>query len=236
MNSPVTSIANKPYDKSVTLREKLKQSGIQHYLDQPGVTEVRVNQPGTIITESPAGWVAHDAPQCDLKILSELANAAAIYHGGTALDMRSPIKSVRLPSGQRGQIVIPPGCEPDTVALTFRTGGEGRFSIDDYIESGRLSDFKDVSVYHHTATDIQLQDYELAVLEAKKARDMKRFFQLCVDHKLTICIGGGTGSGKTMFMKALCDMNCRCRCTGTKSTCSTAISFRPRKRSSVACG
>jgi type IV secretion system protein VirB11 len=206
MNSHVTNIAHKPYDKSVTLREKLRQSGLQAYLNQPGVTEVRVNQPGTIITESPAGWVAHEAPQCSLSILRELANAAAIFHGGTALDIRNPIKSVRLPDGQRGQVVIPPGCEPETVALTFRTGGEGRFSIDDYVESGRLGDFKDVSVFQHIPDDIQLQDYELAILDAKKTRDMKRFFQLCVGHKLTICIGGGTGSGKTMFMKALCDL------------------------------
>lgn len=206
MNSHVTNFPAPRYDKSVTLREKLRQSGIQALLDQPGVTEVRVNQPGTIITESPAGWVAHEAPQCSLSILRELANAAAIFHGGTALDIRNPIKSVRLPDGQRGQVVIPPGCEPDTVALTFRTGGEGRFSIDDYVESGRLGDFKDVSMFQHIPEDILLQEYELAILEAKKARDMKRFFQLCVDHKLTICIGGGTGSGKTMFMKALCDL------------------------------
>src|SRR5471032_2001513 len=204
MNSPATNI--QPYDKSVTVREKLKQSGIQQYLEQPGVTEVRVNQPGIIITESPAGWVAHETPQCNLKILRELANAAAIFQGGTGLEMRNPIKSVRLPDGQRGQIVIPPACQPDTVALTFRTGGEGRYSIDDYIESGRLGDFRDVSVFRQIPDDIQLQDFELALLDAKSERDMKRFFQLCVDHKLTICIVGGTGSGKTMFMKALCDM------------------------------
>lgn len=204
MNSRPTDA--KPYDKSVTVREKLKQSGIQQFLEQEGVTEVRVNQPGTIITESPAGWVAHDCPQCHLKILRELANAAAIYQGGTALDMRNPIKSVRLPDGQRGQVVIPPACQPDTVALTIRTGGEGRYSIDDYVDSGRFDNFRDVSVFQAIPDDIKLQDYELAILEARNTGDMKRFFRLCVDHKLTICIVGGTGSGKTMFMKALCDM------------------------------
>lgn len=204
MSSHITNA--QPYDKSVTVREKLKQSGLQWFLEQPGVTEVRVNQPGTIITESPTGWVAHDSPQCSLKILRDLANAMAIFQGGTALDIRSPIKSVRLPDGQRVQVVIPPACQPDTVALTIRTGGDGRHSIDDYIESKRLANFRDVSIFRHIPDDIQLQDYELAILDAKNTRDMKRFFQLCVEHKLTICIVGGVGSGKTMFMKALCDL------------------------------
>jgi type IV secretion system protein VirB11 len=206
MNSHVTKLAHTPYDKSVTVREKLKQSGLQHFLDMPGVTDVRVNQPGTIITNSPDGIVHHDAPNCTLRMLRELANAAAIFQGGVALDMLNPIKPVRLPGGQRGQIVIPPGCEPDTVAMVFRTGGDGRFSIDDYVNSGRLSNFKDVSIFQDVPDDIHLQDFELEILAAKHAKDMKLFFQLCVDHKLTICIVGSTGSGKTMFMKAIADM------------------------------
>lgn len=202
MNSPITE----PYDRSVTVRSKLKQAGLQHYLDQDGITEVRVNQPGIIITESPDGWIAHNVPECNLKILQELANALSIYHGGAALDLKSPIKSVRLPNGERGQVVIPPACEPNTVALTFRRASQVRFSIDDYVNTGRLSNFRDVSYFKEIPADVRLQDHELELLAAKNARDMKLFFQLCIDHKLNICIVGGTGSGKTTFMKALCDM------------------------------
>ena len=42
MNSHVTSFPTPRYDKSVTLREKLRQSGLQQFLDQPGVPDVRV--------------------------------------------------------------------------------------------------------------------------------------------------------------------------------------------------
>jgi type IV secretion system protein VirB11 len=208
MNLPSTSgLCNvTPYDKSVTLREKLRLSGIQHFLDQPWITEVVVNEPGTVITESPAGWAAHSVPQCTLQILKQLANAASIFHDGTAPDVRSPIKSVRLPDGQRGQVVIPPACLPDTVGLTIRLGGNGRYSIDDYLATGRLADFRDVAVFKTVPDNVHLQDHELILLEAKAARDLKRFFELCIEHKLTICISGSTGSGKTTFMKALCDM------------------------------
>jgi type IV secretion system protein VirB11 len=208
MNLQNTSLAGSEttYDRSVTLREKLKRSGIQHFIDQPENTEVAVNEPGTIMTESPAGWIAHDAPQCTLAILKELANAAAIFSGGSQLDMDSPVKNVRLPDGQRGLVAIPPACTPNTVALTFRLGGGERYSIDDYISTNRLRDFRDVSVFKTVPDDVHLQDYELDLLAAKEAREMKRFFELCIEHKLTVCMSGGTGSGKTMFMKALCDM------------------------------
>lgn len=194
------------YDRSVTVRSKLEQTGIQAFLDEAGVTEVRVNQPCTIITESPAGWVAHERPQCTLRLLKELANALSIFHGGTALDLKNPIKSVRLPDGQRGQIVIPPGCETNTVALTFRIASPVRFSLDDYINSGRLTNFRDVSFFKDVPDLVHLQDYELEIMAAKKALDMKLFFELCIKYKLNICMVGGTGSGKTTFMKALSDM------------------------------
>lgn len=208
MNSQPTKAMGSvtPYDRSVTLRDKLKQSGIQDFIDQPGITEVAVNEPGTIMTESPAGWTAHAAPGCTLALLKELANAAAIFSGGTALDINSPVKNVRLPDGQRGLVAIPPACTPNTVALTFRLGGGERYSMNDYIITKRLADYRDVSVFKTVPEDVHLQDFELDLLQAKEARDMKRFFELCIEHKQTVCISGGTGSGKTTFMKALCDM------------------------------
>lgn len=204
MNSLGTNVAT--YDKSVTLREKLKQAGIQRFLDMPGLTDVEINEPGVIFTESSAGRTRHDVPQCSLQLLRELANAASIFHGGTALDIRSPIKSVRLPDGQRGQLVIPPACPEGTVALAFRLGGGDRYPMAEYISTGRLANFKDVSVFREVPAGVHLQDFELEILEAKENRDMHRFFQLCIDHKLNVCISGGTGSGKTTFMKALSDL------------------------------
>jgi len=58
MNSLGTNVA--AYDKSVTLREKLKQAGIQRFLDMPGLTDVEINEPGVIFTESSAGRTRHD--------------------------------------------------------------------------------------------------------------------------------------------------------------------------------
>ncbi|GJJ05676.1 P-type DNA transfer ATPase VirB11 [Duganella rhizosphaerae] len=194
------------FDRSVTVREKLKQCGLQRFFDMPGITDVRVNQPGTIITESSEGWKAYPVPECNLQILRELANAASIFNGGTALDEQSPIKSVRMPDGQRGQIVIHPGCERDTVAMVFRIASSQRFSIDDYVRTNRLKNFHDVSTFKEVPDNVHLQPFELDLLSAKNTRDMRRFFELCIEHKLNICMSGGVGSGKTTFMKALADL------------------------------
>ena len=207
MNSLNTNVA--AYDKSVTVREKLKQAGLQQFLDQGeqgDLTELEINEPGVVFTDSPSGKKKHLVPQCTLQLLRELANAASIYHGGTALDLRSPIKPVRLPDGQRGQIVIPPACTEGTVALTFRLGGGGRYPFESYDQTGRLAGYKDVSLFREVPAGVYLQDFELELLEAKEARDMKRFFRLCIEHRLNICMSGSTGSGKTAFMKALADL------------------------------
>jgi type IV secretion system protein VirB11 len=196
------------YDKSVTLREQLRMSGLQRFLDQAdsGVTDVVVNEPGVVFTESVVGRIRHEVPQATLALLRELANSASIFSGGTPLDLRSPIKNVRLPDGQRGIVVIPPACPENTVSLAFRLGGGARFSLDEYLATGRLNNFRDVSVFRSVPEGVHLQDFELEILQAKAARDMKRFFKLCVDHNLNVCISGGTGSGKTTFMKALSDL------------------------------
>lgn len=204
MNSLAT---NTPaYDNSITVREKLKQSGLQRFLDEKGYTELVVNEPGVVFTESPAGWVRHEVPQCTLPILEELANAASVFHGGTPFALDAPIKSIRLPDGQRVQLVMPPACPDGQLALTIRLGGNERYSLDDYIATGRLAEFRDLSVFREVPQDVHLRDFEFELLEAKAARDMKRFFQLCIDHKLNICISGETGGGKTFFMKALSDL------------------------------
>jgi type IV secretion system protein VirB11 len=204
MNSLGTNVA--AYDKSITVREKLKQTGIQQFLDDPAYTEIAVSYPGTVFTASPAGWTKHKVPQCTLQLLRELANAASIYHGGTALDMRAPIKKVRLPDNQRGLIVVPPACIDGTVSLTFRVGFDHRFSIDSFIETGRLGGFKDFSMFKQVPDDVHLLDFELELIALKEARDMKRFFQRCIENELSIGISGKTGSGKTAFMKALADL------------------------------
>ncbi|MES2206785.1 MAG: P-type DNA transfer ATPase VirB11 [Pseudomonadota bacterium] len=194
----------KHYDTSTTVRGLLKRTGIQEYLEKSGITEIAINRAGEIFTESAQGWQRYDEPRCELNLLNQLANALAIYNS-KQLNTQQPIQSVVLPDGERGQIVIPPACERDTVSITIRRPSPVRLSLEDYLSSGRLANFRDVSEHLEVPSDVLLQSWELDLLKAKAEKDIQRFLECAIQHKLNIVLVGATGSGKTTFTKALVD-------------------------------
>ncbi|MGY2492837.1 P-type DNA transfer ATPase VirB11 [Cupriavidus sp. CP313] len=215
------------YDQSVTVRSLLRASGLAHFMETPGITEIAINRPGEIATESSTGWQRHDAPACTLDMCRKLANALAIFNK-THISPADPIKPVRFPDGQRGQLAVPPACEPNTVSLTIRLPNPVRLGWEDYSRSGlldgfhdmasraesvstlvsqvQLQDARDVATHTSVPANVTLASFVHEMLAAKAQRDLKRFFELAIEHKLNIVLVGGTGSGKTTLMKMLADM------------------------------
>lgn len=185
----------------------LEQSGVKERLARQGVTEVAINRPFEIWTEtSSEGWLREEAPWLSLDLCQYLANTLAVYNH-RELTVKSPIKTVELPGGERGQIVIPPACEKGTVSMTFRKPSLQRFSFDDYVKSGR---FNSTNLTAHRQT--KLYEWQKEMKRLVTARNYVEFFKTAVKHKLNIIIFGGTGSGKTTFAKAVVDIypsNCR---------------------------
>lgn len=193
------------YDRSETVRDLLKRTGIQDYIDLAGAEDIAVNRPGEVFVDCGNGWERFDEPRCDFLSLKQLANALCVYNRNR-ISPEQPSKSVTLPDGQRGQIEIPPAVENDTVSLTIRCPSPVRYSLHDYIASGRVSKFQDVSDHLKAPDGIRLKDWEVEMMRCKTERNMERFFELAIEHKLNIVIVGGTGSGKTTFTKALVDL------------------------------
>lgn len=216
------------YAPDISARNILDRLGISEYLNRPGVTDVMINRPGEVFIDKPGGGIREENPLLDFKSLMELANVLAIYNK-KHISLAQPMHSVTLPDGERGHILIPPACEDQTVVYGFRKPSIDRFSLIDYINTGRLTGFRDMSEtalealdvidglysgrqYRDVADelrlpyDVRLDDYELDLLHYKANRDLAKFFQLAVAHKLNICMVGGTGSGKTTFSKAIADL------------------------------
>ncbi|WP_455289958.1 ATPase, T2SS/T4P/T4SS family [Cupriavidus necator] len=220
------------YDPSITVRSLLQACGLAPFLNAPGVTEVAINRPGEVAIERADGWTRYEVPQCSLDLCRKLANALVVFNKAT-LSPAAPIHPVRLPDGQRGQVVIPPACEPSTVSMTIRIPSPVRLRWEDYAQSGRLNGFEDVvatELARQRATGkaanesdlefgsfqdvsplgvpagVTLAEFELAMLQAKATRDLKRFFELGIANKLNFVLVGGTGSGKTTLMKMLADL------------------------------
>lgn len=221
------------YDRSKSLRGWLRETGMQPFLDDPANTEIAVNRPFELWTESSKGWQKHDLPKLDYHSLQHIGNTFAIYNK-LELNKDNPICSGVLPDGQRGQIVIPSACERDTVSISVRRASSTRFTLQDYIHSGRLDRWTDVSTFRPDCTiapdhliaklraeqqeithlsrvlnvpdDVHLQLFELQMLKAKADRDIDTFIRLGVQHKQNFCLVGATGSGKTTFTKSICDL------------------------------
>jgi len=181
----------------------LHQCSVLDHLSRPGVTEVAINRPGEIWTEtSGKGWERHEAPYLTLDLCKHLVNTLAVYNY-RVLTVNSPIKTVELPGseGYRAQLVIPPACERDTVSMTFRKPSLERFSLEDYAGSGRF-DLTNKERKSHT----ELMDWQIELKQLVKDGHFVQFFRQAVKRKLNIIIFGGTGSGKTTFAKAVVDV------------------------------
>lgn len=221
------------FDRSSTLKGMLSSFGIQEHLDNKDNTEVIINRPFELWTESSVGWKRFDMPRLSYKNLMAFATAFAAYNK-LEINKENPICSGVLPDGQRGQVAVPSAVERDTVSIVIRQPSMNRFSFADYVNSGRLDDWQDVSTfqtanmvlpasqiaqaleeakeiqylneYLRIPDDVQLQLFELRMLKAKADRNIDEFIRLAVENKQNLCLIGATGSGKTTFTKAICDL------------------------------
>ena len=217
------------FSNDITARNLLDKLGITEKLNQPGITEVLINRSGEMFTEDSRGFTYYENAILTLDNLKQLGNTLCVFNG-KALNIKHPIHSVTLPDGERGHIMMPPSCEDGTMVFAFRKPSNSRFNLSDYINTGRLSDFNDVSSHGvvdrrlvseieidsryvrdvcdkmKLPHDVKLADWQYRMLDYKANGDLSAFFQEAINRRLNICMVGGTGSGKTTFTKALADL------------------------------
>lgn len=182
----------------------LALTGIQAILDNPSVTEIAINQPGNIWFENNDGWQVTDAPSATFANLYHMAKILLNFSKiGTPLEQH-PICSVILPNGERGQIIVPPATEQGCVAVSIRKPSLTRFTIHDYINSGRFS-----NVHIAKKQDIELSERQRWLYELSRKgtpESIGQFISEAVKDRLNFLIVGGTGSGKTTVAKAIADL------------------------------
>lgn len=178
----------------------LEQAGITERLNRPGTTDVAINRPFELWTDTPQGWIREDAPWLNLNLCWRVANSlSALNH--RVLTAQTPIHTVELPHGERGQIVMAPACEKGTLSMTFRKPSLERFTLQDYINSGRFNRAQAIA-----APRQQLADWQLQMKAAHSGHNWEEFFRQAVEHRQNVIIFGGPGSGKTTFGKSLMDL------------------------------
>ncbi|MDE1005333.1 P-type DNA transfer ATPase VirB11 [Paraburkholderia fungorum] len=172
-------------------------------LADPALTELVINRPQRVLTETHLGWQAHDCADLDFERLMSFAVAIATLTNQEVSALH-PVLSALLPGDARVQIVIPPVVPPRTVSVTIRRPSSREKTLDAYCNEGLFAQ----TTWHRPAgldeamPALRQLDRDLA--RCLEAREFPAFFERAVRGRLNLVIAGSTGSGKTSFMKTLC--------------------------------
>jgi type IV secretion system protein VirB11 len=172
-------------------------------LEDPALTELVINRPQRVLTETHLGWQAHDCADLDFERLMSFAVAIATLTNQEVSALH-PVLSALLPGDARVQIVIPPVVPPRTVSVTIRRPSSREKTLDAYETEGLFA----MTTWHCPAgldeamPALRSRDREL--VRCLRAREFPAFFDLAVRGRVNLVIVGSTGSGKTSFMKTLC--------------------------------
>ncbi|WP_087019136.1 P-type DNA transfer ATPase VirB11 [Thaumasiovibrio subtropicus] len=183
------------FDKSTTIRTLLAESGLQAILDTPGLTELAINEPYVVLYDTGGDWQEKRLDMLSYDFLSELCQAFAVFNN---LSVDEGIFSIKLPDGERGQVVMPPVTQDGIISMTIRKPSLDRFDLASYQSSGRFA-------FTQKSGEEKECDINSRLSELKAQGDIAGFFRLAVESNKNILLVGGTGSGKTTVMKAMVD-------------------------------
>jgi type IV secretion system protein VirB11 len=194
-----TLLARLPDDASV--RELMRP--FASLLDNGDVTELVINRPQRVLTETHLGWHGFDYRDLDFERLMSFAVAVATLTN-QEVSAENPVLSALLPGDARIQIVIPPVVPPRTVSVTIRRPSSREKTLGIYRAEGLFarSEWHRPVGLDDATTGLRATDQHL--VRRLDEHDFAAFFELAVLARLNIVIVGNTGSGKTSFMKTLC--------------------------------
>ena len=91
---------------------------LRPFLQEPQITEICINRPGSVFLETNIGWQCETLPELDLDWCSRFAKLVANYTR-QRVDATSPLLSGSLPGGERVQLVLPPPPAPAASPSAF---------------------------------------------------------------------------------------------------------------------
>jgi type IV secretion system protein VirB11 len=169
---------------------------LQRLLDQPDVTEIAINRPGSVFIErlGASGMEAVDIPELTAEAIQHLAERVASATD-QAVNAERPLLSAALPTGERFQAVLPPAA-PEGGAIAIRRQVVSAMSLADYERGGALDLVR-------IAGEPQLTEDEAALIRRLEQQDVAGFLREAVRRRVSMVISGGTSTGKTTLLNAL---------------------------------
>ena len=177
-------------DRSVTLRQMMRP--VASYMADESVREITIPRPGDVFLKIGGQWQYCAAPELTFDYLQGLSEAMASYNKMNF----APIMSLKLPDGERGQVIRPPALIDGNLSINIRKHSTTVKTLEELAQEGAFSGWNDSSKDKRKAEDEKL-------LALKAAGDMVGFLHYAVQIRRNIVIGGKTGSGKTTFARSL---------------------------------
>lgn len=160
---------------------------------EDGIQEISINGPGEAWVEK-YGEMRHESlPSLTIEHLRSLAHLVAQSTSQT-ISEEKPLLSATLPGGYRIQIVFPPACADNGVAMSIRKQTAINLDLNGYAKMGAFENTR-TGLGSHDPHDDELR----ALYDAGRVQE---FIALAVKAKKNIIVTGGTSTGKTTFLNA----------------------------------
>ena len=152
-------------------------------LDDADVTELVINRPQRVLTETHRGWRSYDYADLDYERLMSFAVAVATLTN-QEVSAQHPVLSALLPGDARIQIVVPPVVPPRTVSVTIRRPSSREKTLNAYRQDGLFDD----TVWHRPdgldAALLTLRPGDRKLVQCLEVRDWGAFFEQAVTEEV----------------------------------------------------
>lgn len=165
---------------------------LKKYFAQPAVSEISINKPGEIWVEVGGDMTRYSVPELDLEHLKSLGRLVA-QSTEQKISEETPLLSATLPEGYRIQVVFPPACEVNTVAMSIRKQTILNLDLDQY---------EAIGAFQSTVVRKEANPVDKKLRALLNAGAVKDFIKEAILAKKNIIISGGTSTGKTTFFNA----------------------------------
>lgn len=172
---------------------------LQVYLDDEAITEIRINRPGEVLTQTRHGKTHHSCVLLTYAYLKGLMTAIQTYNG---LSHQAQHYAM-LPSGERVTMLQPPAVLEGVLTIIIRKHASVSKPLAQLAEEGAFKPCQLVGQQRDQHKHNTLTPTNQHLLNLAQENNWVDFLSDCVKHKRNIVIAGKTGSGKTTLARSL---------------------------------
>lgn len=160
---------------------------------EEGIAEISINRPGEAWIEKFGDMQYRELPGLDYNHLMSMGRLVA-QSTEQRISEENPLLSATLPDGYRIQVVFPPACEVNCVAMSIRKKTVMNLDLEAYEALGAFQSTKVRDAEDENNKKLR------ALLDSGAVRE---FLTQAVLMRKNIIISGGTSTGKTTFLNAV---------------------------------